>query len=97
MEDIRAYTDQRRQLQMIARFSRSILQRTDQLHRILDTAAASDPDAAELRRADREYRYRGQRAYIEHTAGLGPLSDGLTSTEPPPRTRPRPAPTAAHT
>jgi hypothetical protein len=81
MEDIRACTDQRRQLQMMARFSRSILQRSDQLHRILDTAAASDPNAAELRRADREYRHRGQRTYIDLLLASGPLRDGLTPAE----------------
>jgi AcrR family transcriptional regulator len=78
LAEIRACPDQRRQLQLLARFSRHILQRTDQLHRILDTAASSDPDAAKLRRADREHRYQGQRAYIDMLLANGPLRDGLT-------------------
>jgi AcrR family transcriptional regulator len=78
LAEIRACPDQRRQLQLMAHFSRTILQRTDQLHRILDTAASSDPDAAELRRADRENRYQSQRTYIDMLLANGPLRDGLT-------------------
>lgn len=78
LAEIRACPDQRRQLQLMARFSRAILQRTDQLHRILDTAASSDPNAAELRRADRENRYQSQRTYIDILLAKGPLRDGLT-------------------
>lgn len=64
-----------------ATFSRHILQRTDQLHRILDTAASSDPNAAELRQADRENRYQSQRTYIDILLANGPLRDGLTPEE----------------
>lgn len=78
LAEIRACSDQRRQLQLMARFSRAILQRTDQLHRILDTAASSDPKAAELRQADRESRYQSQRTYIDVLLANGPLRDGLT-------------------
>jgi AcrR family transcriptional regulator len=78
LAEIRACPDQRRQLQLMARFSRAILQRTDQLHRILDTAASSDPKAAELRQADRENRYQSQRTYIDILLVSGPLRDGLT-------------------
>ena len=78
LAEIRACPDQRRQLQLLARFSRHILQRTDPLHRILDTAASSDPKAAELRQADRENRYQSQRTYIDMLLANGPLRDGLT-------------------
>lgn len=81
LAEIRTCPDQRRQLQLLARFSRAILQRTDQLHRILDTAAASDPSAAELRRADRQNRYQGQRTYIDILLANGPLRDGLTPAQ----------------
>ena len=48
--EIRASADQRHQVRLLAHFSRIILQRTDQIHRILQTAASSDPNAANLQR-----------------------------------------------
>jgi hypothetical protein len=45
------------------------------------TAASSDPSAAELRRADRENRYQGQRTYIDMLLANGPLRDGLTPAD----------------
>jgi hypothetical protein len=79
--EIRACTDQRRQLQLLAHFSRTVLQRTDKLHRILDTAATSDATAAELRRADRDARYRGQSTYIDMLLANGPLRAGLSPAD----------------
>lgn len=79
--EIRACTDQRQQLRLLAHFSRTILQRTDDIHRILRTAAACDLNAAELQRIDRERRYRGQSAYIDMLLANGPLRDGLTPTD----------------
>jgi AcrR family transcriptional regulator len=79
--EIRASADQRHQVRLLAHFSRTILQRTDQIHRILQTAASSDPNAANLQRADRELRYRGQSAYIDMLLANGPLRDSLTPTD----------------
>lgn len=76
--EIRACTDQREQLRLLAHFSRTILQRTDQIHRILQIAASSDANAAQLQQRDRERRYRGQTQYIDMLLANGPLRSGLT-------------------
>lgn len=78
LSEIRSCRDQHAQVRLLARFSRSVLERTDQLHRILHTAAAVDPNAAELERLDQERRHRGQRLYVEMLLANGPLRVGLT-------------------
>jgi AcrR family transcriptional regulator len=79
--EVRECTHQRQQLRLLAHFSRMVLQRTDQIHRILQTAASSDPTAAELYRVDSERRYRGQTAYIDMLLANGPLREHLTPSE----------------
>jgi AcrR family transcriptional regulator len=76
--EIRSCPDQRTQIRLLARFSRGVLQRTDQIHRILQTAAAVDANAATLQRLDQERRHRGQRAYIDMLLADGPLRAGVT-------------------
>ena len=78
LAEIRACTDQRQQVRLLAQWSRTVLQRTAQVHRILQTAATSDPKAAALQDSDRESRRRGQTAYIAMLMANGPLRDGLT-------------------
>jgi hypothetical protein len=75
---IREYTDQRQQLRELARFSRTVLERTDRIHRIMHTAAASDKHAADLERRDRQTRRKSQRAYIDMLLTNGPLLEGLS-------------------
>jgi AcrR family transcriptional regulator len=75
---IRQCPDQRTQIRMLAHFSRGILERTAVAHRILRSAAASDPAAANLQRADAKRRGDGQRLYIDMLNSNGPLRDGLT-------------------
>ena len=79
IELIGATTDQRRQIQLLARFSRGILERTHTPHTILRTAVGSDPTAAELQRRDARRRCDVQRHYIDMLVANGPLRDGLTS------------------
>lgn len=79
--EIRACTDQRQQLRLMAHFSRTILQRTAQVQRILQTAASSDPNAAELQKKDIANRYSVQTAYIDMLLGNGPLRKPLTRTD----------------
>jgi AcrR family transcriptional regulator len=74
---IRQCPDQRTQIRMLARFSRGILERTAVVHQILRSAAASDPAAADLQRADAKRRGDGQRLYIDMLCSNGPLRDGL--------------------
>lgn len=71
--EIRACSDQRQQIRMLARFSRGVLERTHTIHRILHAAAAVDSNAAELERLDAERRRRGQRTYIDMLLANGPL------------------------
>lgn len=78
INEIRSCPDQRTQIRLLAHFSRGILQRTYQMHQILQAAAVVDASAAELQRSDREYRYRAQRAYIDMLLANGPLRAGLT-------------------
>lgn len=76
--DIRSLEDQREQLQRLAHFSRTVLERTDRIHHILHMAATTDPTAAELEQRDRRRRYEGQRTYIEMLLENGPLRAGVT-------------------
>jgi AcrR family transcriptional regulator len=77
--EIRRCTDQLAQVRMLARFSRGILQRTAVAHRILRSAAASDPTAAELQRRHAKRRGDGQLVYIQMLQANGRLRDGLTA------------------
>lgn len=79
--EIRQCTDQRTQVQMLARFSRGILERTAVAHRILRSAAAVDPKAAELQQRDAKRRGDGQRVYIDMLLANGPLRDGLDAED----------------
>jgi AcrR family transcriptional regulator len=79
--EIRACKDQQTQLRLLARFSRGILERTYIPHRILRSAASSDPHAAELQRRDAKRRGDGQRIYIDMLLANGPLREGLTSED----------------
>ncbi len=79
--EIRHNRDQRTQIRMLAHFSRGILSRTAVAHRILRSAAASDPKAAELQRHDAKRRGDGQRIYIEMLVTNGSLRDGLTADD----------------
>jgi AcrR family transcriptional regulator len=78
---VRACSDQDEQLRQLARFSRSILQRTQHVQRILRSAAAVDEHASDLYRRDREHRLSTQRAYIDMLLANGPLRPGLTAAE----------------
>jgi len=75
--EIRQCVDQNRQVRLLAHFSRGILERTYTAHRILASAAPSDPNAAALQRRDTERRCDGQRVYIDMLLSNGPLRDGL--------------------
>ena len=75
---IRQCPDQRTQVRMLAKFSRGILERTALAHRILRSAATTDPSAAELQRRDAKRRGDAQRSYIDMLLSNGPLRSGLT-------------------
>jgi AcrR family transcriptional regulator len=78
IEQIRATTDQRKQVRLLAAFSRGILQRTHAAHSILRSAAEVDDHAAELQKRDTKRRIEGQRTYIDMLRANGPLRRGLS-------------------
>lgn len=75
--EVRSATEQRQQIRLLARFSRSILERTAPTHRILRSAAAVDPLASAAQAADGERRRATQAAYIDLLLANGPLRPGL--------------------
>lgn len=76
--EIRRSTDQREQVRLLARFSRRILERTRRGHRILTSAAASDPAAAAIRATDLDRRHATQSAFVEMLMANGPLRAGMS-------------------
>lgn len=70
---IRSTGEQRSQISQLAAFSRGILERSHVGHRILASAAAVDPNAAELQRRDTVRRITGQKRYIAMLLANGPL------------------------
>lgn len=81
VEQVRTTKDQRKQVKLLAAFSRGILQRTHAAHRILRSAAEVDDTAAELQKRDTQRRISGQRIYIDLLLANGPLRDGLSADE----------------
>jgi AcrR family transcriptional regulator len=81
MDKINSALDQRRQLQLLAAFSRGILERTYAAHRILRSAATADLDAARLQQSDTKRRCGAQRTYIDMLLKKGSLRKGLTPDE----------------
>jgi hypothetical protein len=78
METIRTTRDQRGQIELLAAFSRGILQRTDAAHRILRSAAECDEHALDLQKRDTKRRIEGQSRYIDLLLANGPLRKGLS-------------------
>jgi AcrR family transcriptional regulator len=76
--EIRSAPDQRTQVQLLAAFSRGILERTYTAHRVLRSAAATDLDAAKLQQRDTQRRCAGQRRYIAMLQEKAALRTGLT-------------------
>jgi hypothetical protein len=61
--------------------SRGILERSALGHRILRTATAADPAAAEFAHSDEQRRHPIQTAYIHMLLANGPLRAGLTTDD----------------
>jgi AcrR family transcriptional regulator len=69
--------DPRKQLPGFARITCGIMSRTEPVHRILVSAAASDPDAAALLQAQAQQRQQGQAHIARALARAGALRPGL--------------------
>lgn len=73
LQAVRAETDQAAQLRLLAGFSRTRLQRSADLHRMLRQAGSGDPVLAEFISADHAIRRQSQRALIDLLMVNGPL------------------------
>jgi AcrR family transcriptional regulator len=78
---VRAATDQREQVRLLARLMRGVLERNAAVHAVLRTAVAVDPDLDALAAADDRRRRVTQRAFVEILASRGPLRDGLSISD----------------
>jgi AcrR family transcriptional regulator len=81
MQRIRAEPDLRRRVAMFAHLTRVILERAGPVHAIIRSAAATDPEVAELRRAQQQMRLRAQIEFVRILAEAGPLRDRLSIEE----------------
>lgn len=73
VREVQQERDQRRQIALIARNARAILERAGPLHRVIREAAASDPEIAALRDRHRRERLAGQTEFVRWVAANGPL------------------------
>ncbi|GAC1420215.1 MAG: TetR family transcriptional regulator [Actinomycetota bacterium] len=78
VRQIAGQTDQRRQVRMMTRLSRSILERSAPAHRVLRSAAESDRTVEKLLQVDDQNRRQVQRAFMELLRKNGRLRKGLT-------------------
>ena len=78
---VRAEPDQRRQIAGFAGDVSGILERARPVDDILRSAAAVDPEIAELRVRLHETRYENMRAFVSWLAGNGPLRGGIGQDE----------------
>lgn len=79
VQEMRDEPDPQRQLRILARNGRSILERTAPIHEVLRGAAAADPQIASLWELNKAQRYAGQRELLRILAGRSPLREGLTA------------------
>lgn len=73
--------EQRPRLRLLAHLTRTILERAGPIHAIMRSAAASDPEIADLRLTHQEQRLVVQTEYARLLAAVGPLREGLTVEE----------------
>lgn len=81
LQAVKAESDQRVQLRMLASFSRTRLERTATLHRMLRAAVAADSELSFLIERDHHTRRMSQRALIDLLTVNGPLRDGMLSED----------------
>jgi AcrR family transcriptional regulator len=81
VDAVRAATDQREQVRLLARVMRGVLERNAGVQAVLRTAVAVDPDLDTLLAEDDKRRKATQRAAAEMLASRGPLRDGLSIGE----------------
>lgn len=77
VRQMRAETDPRRRLRVLARNGRLILERTAAIYEVLRGAAAADPEMASLWELNKAQRHAGQRALLRILTERAPLREGL--------------------
>ncbi len=78
VQAVRAATDPREQVQLLARIMRGVLERNAPVHAVLRTAVGADPELDALVVEDDTRRKATQRAFTEIISSRGPLRDGLS-------------------
>jgi AcrR family transcriptional regulator len=78
---VRATTDQREQLQLLARIMRGVLERNAPAHAVLRTAIGIAPERDALAAEDDERRKATHRAFVQMVRTRGPLRDDLSITD----------------
>jgi AcrR family transcriptional regulator len=78
VQAVRAATDQREQVQLLARVMCGVLERNAPVHAVLRTAVAIDPEIDALAAEDDQRRKATQRAFVEMLSSRGPLRAGLS-------------------
>lgn len=77
----RGETDPQAMITAFARLGRDFMERSSAIMRVLATAAAVDPDAAQLMDEIRRQRHTGQSRMVAALSALGALDPGLGSSE----------------
>ncbi|MFN2464581.1 MAG: TetR/AcrR family transcriptional regulator [Candidatus Dormibacteria bacterium] len=72
---------QRERLALLAKLTRTILERAGPIHKIIRDAAATDPEAVVLREKHQHARLMVQREFVRTLLELGPLRRGMTLAE----------------
>jgi AcrR family transcriptional regulator len=77
VQDMRAESDPRHRLHILAANGRSILERRSALDEVVRGAAAADPEMAKLWERGKAQRFAGQRALLQMALGSTDLREGL--------------------
>ena len=78
VQAVRAASDQREQLALLAQIMCGVLERNAPAHTVLRTAMAADAELDQLATTDDERRNATHRAFVEMLTNTGPLREGLS-------------------
>jgi AcrR family transcriptional regulator len=81
VQAVAAASDQREQLQLLARIMRGVLDRNAPVHAVLRNATALDAELDTLAAQDDKRRRATHRAFVGMLASRGPLRDGLSTRD----------------
>ncbi len=81
VQAVRAASDQREQLALLAQIMCGVLERNATAHTVLRTAMAADSELDQLAATDDERRNATHRAFVEMLTDTGPLREGLSISD----------------